>query len=54
MDRGELSLYINGVDKGIAFTGMRGKGALYPAVEAGSIIGRSFRANFNVPVPMRH
>ena len=51
MDRGELSLYVNDVSQGVAFKGLHGKGALYPAAEAGTLSARRIRANFFAKAP---
>ena len=51
MDRGELSLYVDGKLKEVAFTGLQDKGPLYPAVEAGTLKKRTIRANFEAPLP---
>ena len=51
MDKGELSLYIDGICKGVAFTGLEGRGPLIPAVEAGTQRARRIRADFAAPLP---
>ena len=59
LDLGELSFFINGIDMGVAFYGMRGP--LYPAVEVGMMVGRQqtstplhqYRANFAAQAPPR-
>ena len=51
MDAGELSLFINGQSQGVAFTGLEGKGPLFPAVEAGTLESMRIRADFSVVPP---
>ena len=53
LDLGELSFFLNGVDMGVAFYGMRGP--LFPAVEMGMMVGQhhQYRANFSATPPPR-
>ena len=53
LDLGELSFFLNGIDMGVAFYGMRGP--LSPAVEMGMMVGQqhAYTVNFGAQAPPR-